>query len=96
MRRLAWMMAAAIGALHGAPAEAHVLGAWGGGFAAGLGHPFGGLDHLLAMIKQRVAEAFPEAEILDRSKNNAAIGAPVDVLDQIAQEADWAITAMAD
>ena len=31
-------------------AEAHSLGAAGGGLAAGLAHPFCGLDHLLAMI----------------------------------------------
>ena len=32
------------------PAEAHLLGTSGGGFAEGLAHPFSGLDHLLAMI----------------------------------------------
>lgn len=31
------------------PAHAHVLGAQGAGFAAGFAHPFGGLDHVLAM-----------------------------------------------
>ena len=31
-------------------AEAHTLGAHGAGLAAGLAHPFIGLDHLLAMI----------------------------------------------
>ena len=31
-------------------AEAHTFGAAGAGFTAGLMHPFGGLDHLLAML----------------------------------------------
>jgi len=31
-------------------AQAHTLGAHGAGFAAGLAHPFIGLDHLLAMV----------------------------------------------
>lgn len=33
-----------------APAHAHTFGASGAGFAAGLAHPFLGLDHLLAML----------------------------------------------
>jgi len=32
------------------PAEAHVFGADGAGAASGFLHPFGGLDHLLAMV----------------------------------------------
>lgn len=32
------------------PAHAHVFGAHGAGFAAGFVHPFGGLDHMLAMV----------------------------------------------
>lgn len=32
------------------PALAHVFGAGGGSFTAGLLHPFGGLDHLMAMF----------------------------------------------
>jgi len=31
-------------------AQAHTFGAAGAGFAAGLIHPFGGIDHLLAML----------------------------------------------
>lgn len=43
---------AALGAvvLAATPALAHPFGAGSVGFWAGLGHPFGGLDHLLAMI----------------------------------------------
>ncbi len=41
----------AIAALALAPAaHAHTFGAQGAGFAAGLSHPFVGLDHLLAML----------------------------------------------
>jgi urease accessory protein len=31
-------------------AEAHTIGAHGAAFAQGLAHPFGGIDHLLAMV----------------------------------------------
>lgn len=31
-------------------ANAHTFGAYGAGFAAGVAHPFTGLDHLAAMI----------------------------------------------
>lgn len=31
-------------------AQAHIIGAHGAGFAAGVAHPFLGLDHLLAMV----------------------------------------------
>jgi len=44
-------LAVALGALlAAAPAEAHLLGAQGAGFAAGFGHPLLGLDHLIAMF----------------------------------------------
>jgi len=33
-----------------APAEAHVIAAGPGGLAQGFAHPFGGLDHVLAMV----------------------------------------------
>jgi urease accessory protein len=41
---------AALGILPAEPAAAHTFGAHGAGFAAGLGHPFAGIDHVLAMI----------------------------------------------
>jgi urease accessory protein len=46
---IGWLIAAAV-ALVAAPAEAHVIGASGAGFGAGLEHPFVGLDHILAMV----------------------------------------------
>ncbi len=49
MRNLAWIVGGLVAAAV-APAEAHTLGEAGAGAAAGFAHPFGGLDHLLAMI----------------------------------------------
>jgi urease accessory protein len=39
-----------LGLVAATPAEAHVFGAGGAGFLEGLGHPFSGLDHVLAMV----------------------------------------------
>ena len=36
--------------LGASPAYAHTFGATGAGFVDGIGHPFGGFDHLLAMV----------------------------------------------
>jgi urease accessory protein len=49
MRTLAWIVAGFMAAAV-APAEAHTLGGAAAGAGAGFAHPFGGLDHLLAMI----------------------------------------------
>jgi urease accessory protein len=43
-------LATASVALAAGPASAHIINAQGAGFAAGLAHPLGGLDHLLAMV----------------------------------------------
>jgi urease accessory protein len=43
-------LGAALAASAAGPAAAHTFGADGAGFAAGLGHPLFGLDHLLAMV----------------------------------------------
>ncbi|MBI3451993.1 MAG: HupE/UreJ family protein [Rhodospirillales bacterium] len=49
-----WMILAAVTALAGfgmaGAAEAHTFGAANAGLAQGLAHPFGGLDHVLAMV----------------------------------------------
>lgn len=51
MRRATVVAAlAAVAAGAAVPAAAHTLGTQGAGFSAGLGHPVGGLDHLLAMV----------------------------------------------
>jgi urease accessory protein len=44
------VLAASTVALAAAPASAHVIAGQAGGFAAGLAHPLGGFDHLLAMV----------------------------------------------
>jgi urease accessory protein len=48
--RLIVILAAFLGLSALTPAQAHLLGVSGGGFAEGLAHPFSGLDHLLAMV----------------------------------------------
>lgn len=52
MKRLIYTSAALAGvfALMPEVSEAHVYGAYGAGFSEGLVHPFGGLDHVLAML----------------------------------------------
>jgi urease accessory protein len=47
---LSILAGAAVLVLAAGGAEAHEFGAHGAGFAQGLAHPFGGLDHLLAML----------------------------------------------
>lgn len=52
-RRFRLPAAVAVGVLLtivGMPAEAHLLDASGAGWAQGFGHPFSGLDHILAMV----------------------------------------------
>ncbi len=52
-RRFRLPTAIAIGILStvlGLPAEAHLLDAAGAGWTQGFGHPFSGLDHILAMV----------------------------------------------
>lgn len=44
------LVAFAAALLSAGAAQAHTVGAHGAGFIAGFAHPFGGLDHLLAMI----------------------------------------------
>jgi len=52
MKRLIFMSAAMAGVFAIMPeiSEAHVYGTYGAGFSEGLTHPFGGLDHVLAML----------------------------------------------
>lgn len=50
MRHVRLAAATALALVAAAPAHAHTFGAAGAGLAEGLSHPFGGLDHLLAMV----------------------------------------------
>lgn len=47
---LAPSLALVLAAASASGAAAHTFGAEGAGFAQGLAHPFGGIDHLLAMV----------------------------------------------
>ncbi len=49
-RQVLWTAVVAAGPWLPRAAEAHTYGAAGAGFLHGLGHPLGGLDHLLAMV----------------------------------------------
>jgi urease accessory protein len=44
------MVVAVLAVMAGGVAEAHTSGGMGHGLASGFAHPFGGLDHLLAMV----------------------------------------------
>jgi hypothetical protein len=56
----------------------------------------GNADHLLGMIVDAVRAAAPIASVVSLRKGNVALGAPKPILEQLAQEADFVITAMAD
>src|SRR5512144_932038 len=49
-RKTSFTAALVTAALGASPAYAHTFGATGAGFVDGFGHPFGGFDHLLAMV----------------------------------------------
>lgn len=50
MKRVYQILTALAALLAANAAQAHIISAQGGGFAAGFAHPFSGLDHLLAMV----------------------------------------------
>jgi urease accessory protein len=49
-RKTSFTAALVTAAFGASPAYAHTFGATGAGFVDGFGHPFGGFDHLLAMV----------------------------------------------
>jgi len=53
-------------------------------------------DHLLAMIVEGVKSALPVESVVILRKPSAAAGADSHVLDQLVEEADCVISAMAD
>lgn len=53
-------------------------------------------DHLLGMIVEGMKAALPITSVLSLRKSSPAIGAPSDMLDELAREADVVISAMAD
>lgn len=56
----------------------------------------GNADHLLAMIVEGLQGALPIASVVSLRKPTAVLAAPADMLDQLAQEADCVVSAMAD
>jgi hypothetical protein len=56
----------------------------------------GNADHLLNFIVEGVRTRMPLASVVFVRKDNAAKGAPLPILDQLAQEADFVVSAMAD
>jgi hypothetical protein len=56
----------------------------------------GNADHLLAMLRERIAPALSIESILAVKKPTAVLGAPAAMLDQLAKEANCVVGAMAD
>jgi hypothetical protein len=56
----------------------------------------GNADHLLRFIVEGVKAAMPVASVVMTRKGSVSLPAPADVLDQLAREADFVVSAMAD
>jgi hypothetical protein len=56
----------------------------------------GNADHLLRFIAAGVQAALPGASVVMTRKGSVSLPAPAGVLDQLAAEADFVVTAMAD
>ena len=56
----------------------------------------GNADHLLRFIAEGVKAALPIASVVMTRKGSVSLPAPGGVLDQLAAEADFVVTAMAD
>ena len=56
----------------------------------------GNADHLLDFIVAGVKKTMPLASVVMVRKDNAARGASAEVLDQLARETDFVVSAMAD
>jgi hypothetical protein len=82
------------------PAAAAVAGqrkAGKGGLRLGvLDNSKGNADHLLRFIVEGVKAVMPVASVVMTRKSSVSLPAPADVLDQLAREADFIVTAMAD
>ena len=81
------------------PAEASVAGRRKvkGGLRLGiLDNSKSNADHLLAMIVEEVKAKLPVSSVVALRKPGPAAGAEAEMLDQLAEEADCVISAMAD
>jgi len=56
----------------------------------------GNADHLLRFIVEGVKAAVPVASVASLRKDSVSLPAPGPILDRLAQEADFVVTAMAD
>ena len=56
----------------------------------------GNADHLLAMVVEGVRAALPVASVVSLRKGSVSLPAPKDILDRLAAEADFVVSAMAD
>jgi hypothetical protein len=56
----------------------------------------GNADHLLRFIVEGVKAALPVASVVSLRKDSVSLPAPADILDRLAAESDYVITAMAD
>ena len=56
----------------------------------------GNADHLLRFITEGVKAALPVASVVSLRKDSVSLPAPGDILDQLAHEADFVVSAMAD
>ena len=56
----------------------------------------GNADHLLRFIVEGVKAAVPVASVVMLRKGSVSLPAPGDIIDQLAREADFVVSAMAD
>jgi hypothetical protein len=56
----------------------------------------GNADHLLAFVVEEIRKQIPVASVVALRKNNPSTPAPKPVLDQLAAQADFVVSAMAD
>lgn len=56
----------------------------------------GNADHLLRFITEGVRAAVPVASVVSLRKDSVSLPAPGPILDQLAAQADFVVTAMAD
>ena len=71
--------------------------ATGGGLRVGiLDNSKSNADHLLAMIVEGIKAQLPVSSVVSMRKPGPAAGATAEVLDRLAREADYVVSAMAD
>lgn len=69
----------------------------GGGIRLGtLDNAKGNADHLLNFVVEGIRKLLPVASVVSLRKQNPTTPAPADILDRLAAESDFVVTAMAD